>query len=113
MAEPCRGDIWTVDLDPTKGHEQAGRSPALVISVDPFNHGPADLLIVLPITSKSKGVPFHIQVAPPEGGVKTTSYVKCEDIRSLSKQRLAKFWGRVSPHTLEEIEDKLRVLLGM
>jgi mRNA interferase MazF len=113
MAEPCRGDIWTVDLDPVRGHEQAGRRPALVISVNLFNQGPADLVVVLPITSKAKGIPLHVQVAPPEGGVKTTSYVKCEDIRSVSKQRLAKFCGRVSPDTLREIEDRLRVLLGM
>jgi mRNA interferase MazF len=113
MAEPCRGDIWSVDLDPTRGHEQAGRRPALVVSVDPLNHGPAELVIVLPVTTKSKGVPFHVSVAPPEGGLRMASYVKCEDVRSVSKQRLAKFCGRVSPETLDEIEDRLRVLLGM
>ena len=113
MAEPSRGDLWTVDLDPSRGHEQAGRRPALVISVDLFNHGPADLVVVLPITSKAKGVPLHVRIAPPEGGVKLPSYVKCEDIRSISKQRLSKFLGRVSPETLREVEDRLTVLLGM
>jgi mRNA interferase MazF len=113
MAQPCRGDIWTVDLDPTRGHEQAGRRPALIISVDPFNQGPADLVVVLPITSKAKGIPLHVRVAPPEGGVKEPSYVKCEDIRSISKQRLAKFWGRVSRDTMIEIEERVSVLLGL
>jgi mRNA interferase MazF len=113
MAQPCRGDIWTVDLDPTRGHEQSGHRPALIVSVDLFNHGPADLVVVLPITSKDKGIPLHVLVAPPEGGVKESSYVKCEDIRSISKQRLAKFWGRVSPQTMLEIEERLSVLLGM
>jgi mRNA interferase MazF len=113
MAEPSRGDIWTVDLDPALGHEQAGRRPALVISVDLFNHGPADLVVVLPITSKAKGIPLHVRIAPPEGGVRAISYVKCEDIRSVSRGRLSRFWGRVSSETMHEIEDRLAVLLGM
>ena len=113
MAEPSRGDIWTVDLDPVRGHEQAGRRPALVISVDLFNHGPAELVVILPITSKAKGIPLHVCLTPPEGGVKAVSYVKCEDIRSVSKQRLAKYLGRVAPQTMQEVEEKLAVLLGM
>ena len=52
--QPNRGDVWIVDLDPTKGHEQAGKRPCLVISVDIFNQGPADLVMVLPITTKAK-----------------------------------------------------------
>jgi mRNA interferase MazF len=111
--DPSRGDIWTVDLDPTRGHEQAGRRPALVVSVDLFNRGPAGLVVVLPITSKAKGIPLHVPLAPPEGGVKTASYVKCEDIRSISKERLAKRLGHVLPETLQQIEDRLAVLLGM
>jgi mRNA interferase MazF len=113
MPEPSRGDIWAVDLDPVLGHEQAGRRPALVISVDLFNHGPAELVVVLPITSKPKGIPLHVRIAPPEGGVKTPSYVKCEDIRSVSRRRLSRFWGRVSAQTISEIEERLRVLLGI
>lgn len=113
MAQPCRGDIWTVDLDPTRGHEQAGRRPALVLSVDLFNQGPADLVVVLPITSKAKGIPLHVSIVPPEGGVKAPNYVKCEDIRSITKQRLGKFWGCVRPETMHEVEQRLAVLLGM
>ena len=113
MPQPCRGDAWTVDLDPTQGHEQAGRRPALIISVDPFNHGPADLAVVLPITSQSKGIPLHVPITPAEGGLRMASYVKCEDIRSIAKQRLTKFLGRVSPETLREVEDRLAILLGL
>jgi mRNA interferase MazF len=84
-----------------------------VISVDLFNHGPAELVVVLPITSKAKGIPLHVHIAPPEGGLKTPSYAKCEDIRSVSRKRLSRFCGRVSPETMHEIEEKLAVLLGM
>jgi mRNA-degrading endonuclease toxin of MazEF toxin-antitoxin module len=45
---PTYGEIWLVDLNPTQGHEQAGIRPAVVISTDLLNHGPADLVIVAP-----------------------------------------------------------------
>ncbi len=113
MAQPSRGEVWLVDLNPTRGHEQAGRRPALVVSVDPFNHGPADLVVVLPITTKAKGVPFHVEVRPPDGGVRAASYIKCEDVRSLAKERLSKRLGAISPAVESAVEDRLRILLGL
>src|SRR5580700_10753385 len=62
-SEPSRGDVWSINLDPTLGREQAGTRPALVVSVDKFNHGPADLILVLPITSKDKKQPIRVQTA--------------------------------------------------
>src|SRR6266851_3039239 len=103
-----RGDVWSVNLDPSLGREQAGTRPALVFSVDRFNHGPADLVIVLPITSKNKHQPLHVEVTPPEGGLKLKSFVKCDDIRSISKQRLKQFYGTISTETMAEIENRMR-----
>ena len=113
MPEPSRGDVWLVDLEPIRGHEQGGRRPALVISVDLFNHGPADLVVVLPITSRAKEIPFHVAVSPGEGGLKERSYIKCEDVRSIAKERLAQQWGAVSDSTLNDVEDRLRILMGL
>ena len=113
MPDPVRGEIWTVDLDPTRGHEQAGKRPALVLSTDLFNEGPAGLVIVLPVTSKAKGIPFHVAIDPPEGGVKIRSFIKCEDIRSVATERLSKRWGGVSQATLDAVEDRVRILLDL
>lgn len=113
MTLPSRGDIWLVDLNPVRGREQAGRRPALVISVDLFNHGPAGLAVVLPLTTKDKRIPFHVPVHPPEGGVKQVSFIKCEDIRSVAKERLSDQWGAVSRTTLSEVDDRLRILLDL
>ena len=113
MNRASRGEIWLVGLDPTKGREQAGMRPALVISVDIFNHGAAELVVAIPITSMAKGIPLHIQVDPPEGGLSMTSYVKCEDVRSISTSRLAKKLGTVTPSTIDAVEDRLRILLGL
>lgn len=113
MSQASRGDIWFVNLDPTKGREQAGFRPALIVSVDLFNHGPAELVVVIPITSKAKGIPLHIPVAPPEGGLSTASYIKCEDIRSISASRLVRKLGTVASETMELVEDRLKILLGL
>lgn len=113
MTQISRGEVWLVNLNPVRGREQAGRRPCLVISVDLFNNGPADLVVALPITSKNKRIPFHVAVDPPEGGLKIRSFIKCEDVRSISTDRLEQLWGRVSQDTLNLVEDRLRILMDL
>ncbi len=110
---PLRGEVWMLNLDPTRGHEQAGTRPALILSVDAFNSGPADLVIVLPITCRSRGVRSHVAVQSPEGGLSVLSFIKCEDVRSVAKIRLQRRLGEISPETMAEVEDKLRILLSL
>jgi mRNA interferase MazF len=110
---PARGEIWLADLNPVRGHEQSGRRPCLVISVDLFNQSPAGLIIVLPVTSKGKGIRAHVPIEPPEAGIKDISYIKCEDVRSISTERLIKRWGMTTPATMSEVEDRLRILMGL
>ncbi len=102
-----------MDLNPVRGHERAGRRPGLVISINGFNHGPAGLAVIIPITTKTKGIPFHVEVYPPEGSVDCPSFIKCEDVRSIAKERLVECFGRVGETTLAEVEDRLRILLGL
>lgn len=109
----ARGDIWLADLNPVRGHEQAGRRPVLVVSVDPFNQSRADLLVVIPITSTLRNIPFHIVVQPPEGGLTNPSALLCEAVRSISKDRLLIRWGSILPATMGKVEDRLRVLMGL
>jgi mRNA interferase MazF len=113
MSEPSRGEVWLVDLNPTKGREQAGSRPALIVSIDRFNHGASELVIVCPITSKAKGIPIHVRVEPPEAGLKMVSFIKCEDVRSISKARLIRSLGSVSSNTMAEVAGRLAVLLGI
>jgi mRNA interferase MazF len=110
---PSRGDVWRVDLKPTGGHEQAGVRPAVVVSVDLFNQGPAGLVVVLPLTTTARGVPLHVPVDPPEGGLRQRSFVKCEDVRSVSIVRLVDRWGQLSARTMLLVDDRLRILLGL
>jgi len=115
VAEPTarRGEVWWADLDPAVGHEQAGRRPALIVSVDAFNEGPAGMVIVVPLTTRGRGVPLHVRVEPPDGGLARTSYAKCEDVRAISTARLGSRCGSVSAETLELVADRLRVVLDL
>ncbi|MGB2983300.1 MAG: type II toxin-antitoxin system PemK/MazF family toxin [Candidatus Bipolaricaulia bacterium] len=113
MRQPSRGQVWQVNLSPTEGHETHGTRPCLIATVDRFNHGPAGLVVVLPITSREKGIPFHVLVVPPEGGLTKRSFVKCEEPRCISKDRLVEHVGEVSSEVMEEVADYLRILLGL
>jgi mRNA interferase MazF len=87
------------------------------MSDDAFNSGLAGLVMVIPITSKVKkstNILAHIPVNPPEGGLKTPSVLLCDQLRSISKDRLTSApWGAVSAATLGQVETVVRRLLGL
>ena len=111
-----RGEVWFFDPDPTRGREQKKQRPCLILSVDIYNNGPADLLIVLPLTTKKKSIPSHIEVKL--SGQKDISYIMCDQIRCISKERLlitnhrAEKIAVVDEKIMETIERYLKALLG-
>jgi mRNA interferase MazF len=109
-----RGEVWLANLSPTRGHEQAGQRPILVVSADPFNQSPAGLVIAVPFTTRNRGIPIHVEVRPPDGGLRDVSYAMCEQLRALAADRLASGpFGSVSPTVLRTVEDRLRLLLAL
>lgn len=104
-----RGEIWFFNPDPTIVPEQMKPRLCLILSVDTYNYGPADLLIVLPLTSKKKLIPSNLEVKLD--GLSETSNIMCVQIRCISKERLTNLKertplkiGSVSKKTLDEIE---------
>jgi mRNA interferase MazF len=111
---PSRGEIWPADLNPTRGREQAGERPVLVVSTNTFNRGPADLVCVLPLTQTDRRIPLHVQVDPPEGGLVARSFILGDAIRSIARERLGvQPLGSVTPETMAKVEDRLRTLLEL
>lgn len=88
-----------------------------LVSDDAFNAGLAGLVMAIPLTSKvakSKTIPAHVRIDPPEAGLKVPSAILCDQLRAISKHRLGKApWGTVSAATLAEVERVVRVLLGL
>ncbi|MHB8573997.1 MAG: type II toxin-antitoxin system PemK/MazF family toxin [Dehalococcoidia bacterium] len=113
---PRRGEVWLVAFDPAppaQGHEQAGPRPALITSVDLFNAGPSDLVVVLPITRTSRNNPLHVRLSPPEGRVRAPSWVPCDQVTVVSHLRLRYRIGAVSPATMQAVGIRLRTILGI
>lgn len=108
---PRQGEVWRLDLGSTRGHEQAGERPALVLSVDKFNAGPAGLVIVVPLTTVDKRQPLHVRIEPPEGGVREPSFIKAEDVRSVSTGRLLERWGTVALPTMRAVAARVGLLM--
>jgi mRNA interferase MazF len=107
-----RGEIWLADLRPTCSHEHAAACPVVIISTNTFNHGPADLVFVLPLTRMDRRNPMHVPIDPPEGGVAARSYIVCDALCTIAKERLGpRAWGRVSAATLHKVGDNLRILM--
>lgn len=113
MPFPGRGEVWFADLDPTRGHEQAGHRPVLVVSDSRYNNGPAGLVIVLPITSTRRGVKYHVPVEPPDGGLTRSGEILCDAVRSISKERLTRRLGLLAGTTLATVERRLNFLLNL
>jgi mRNA interferase MazF len=109
-----RGEVWLAELGPTRGREQSGERPVLIISADPINRGPADIVVTVPFTTRRRGIPTHVEVRPPDGGLRDVSYAICEQVRSLAVERLGPGpFGSVPPAVLRAVEDRLRLLLDL
>ena len=106
---PDRGDLVWLEFDPQAGHEQAGRRPALVISLKSYN-AKMGLALFCPITSQIKGFPFEV-VLPVNG--KITGAILSDQVRNLDwKVRKAKFIAKASPEVIAEVTGKVFALMS-
>jgi len=104
VPRPRLGEVWSVTFDPVQGHEQGGVRPGLVISNDLFNRTPHTFCVVVPLTRTNRGIPSHIPVHPPEGGVRDISFIFCEQVKSLSVTRLRQRIGVADHATVERVQ---------
>jgi mRNA interferase MazF len=101
------------DPDPVAGHEQGGRRPFLVISIDPMNRSTADLVIAVPLTTTDRGNKLHLRLDPPEGGLSRASFAMPEMVRVLSTARMRRRLGRVSTDSVEAVARHVGILVGL
>lgn len=100
-----------MDLGEPVGHEAGFRRPALVVSDDPANqHG---MVVLCPIGTAQRSYPTRVEVEPGNTGLSSTSYVQCEQIRTVSSRRLTRRLGAVDVTSLITVERVLRLLLRL
>lgn len=102
MARVLRGDIFWADLKPTRGREQAGRRPVLVLSHEVFNKH-SGTVIAVALTSRAQRAGFPLTLRLDVTRLPKKSWVKISQIRTLSTERLGRKIGRASPDELDQI----------
>jgi mRNA interferase MazF len=101
-APPRRGELRWVDWSPGRGSEQTGRRPAVVVQADAGNRASSyPNTVVVAVSSQGHEIPLHVRLRPSrQNGLRNVSFVKCEQIFTVSKERLG---GRIGALTREEL----------
>ncbi|MFZ0831656.1 MAG: type II toxin-antitoxin system PemK/MazF family toxin [Mycobacterium sp.] len=113
-----RGEIWQVDLYPSRGSEANKQRPAVIVSNDRANLTATRLgrgvITVVPVTANTDKVyPFQVLLSASNSGLAVDSKAQAEQVRSVATQRLLRRIGRVSPTELTDLDDALRLHLAL
>ena len=111
MARILRGDVLWAELNPVRGHEQAGRRPVVVISHDVFNER-SGTVIAMALTSQPQRAGFPLTLELDSRDLPKRSWVKISQIRTLSRQRLGRRIGRLEPEQLDLLVEGLNELVA-
>ncbi|MCK4905662.1 type II toxin-antitoxin system PemK/MazF family toxin [bacterium] len=111
MAQILRGEIRWADLNPTRGREQAGFRPVLIVSHDIFNER-SGTIIAIAITSQPQRAGFPLTLELKSGNLPKRSWIKISQIRTLSVERIGKKIDKVSPEELAQVIEGLNEIIG-
>ena len=111
MAAILRGDVVWANLNPSRGNEQAGMRPVVVLSHDIFNER-SGTVIAMAVTSQPQRASFPLTMELKKVRLRKRSWVKISQIRTLSVERLGKKLGRVTPEELDRLVDGLNEIVA-
>lgn len=111
MAGILRGEIYWADLDPTRGREQAGQRPVLVLSHDIFNER-SGTIIAMAITSQTQKAGFPLTLEIADSALPKRSWIKISQVRTLSTERLGERITRLSDRDMELVIEGLNEING-
>jgi mRNA interferase MazF len=111
VARVLRGAIHWADLGTTRGRDQRGRRPVLVVSHDVFNQR-SGTVIALAITGQPQRAGYPLSWPVPQGVLSKKSWVKISQVRTLSTERLSTRVARLDESEVREIVDGLLELIG-
>ena len=111
MVRILRGEIYWANLDATRGKEQSGKRPVLVISEDVFNEH-SGTVIAIAITSQAQSAGFPLTLELAETKLPKRSWVKMGQVRTLAAERIGKRLARISPAELDQVLEGLKEIIG-
>jgi mRNA interferase MazF len=114
-SELRRGQIYWIDWNPARGSEQAGYRPGLIVQNDPFNRNERyPNTVVVAISTSGRSVPSHVALDPNAvNGLRDRSYVKCEQLVTISKDRLREQIGALDDATMLQVDRALIRVLAL
>ena len=113
-----RGEIWLVDLEPARGSEADKRRPAVIVSNDGANvaveRSRRGVVAIVPLTSAIGQVrAFQVLLPARATGLPRDSKAQAEQVRSVDPERLGMRLGKVPESMMAELEEALRLHLGL
>ena len=108
---PLRGDVVIVDLGDPIGHEAGLSRPAVVVSHDRL--APVGLVAVLAVIRTRLSWPSHVEIEPSHSGLRETSYVQTEQIRTISTERVTRVVAHLPLATVNTVNGLLRTNLAL
>ncbi|MEI6310426.1 MAG: type II toxin-antitoxin system PemK/MazF family toxin [bacterium] len=111
MARILRGEVFWADLNPAKGHEQAGRWLVVVLSHDIFNER-SGTVIAMAITSQPQAAGFPLTLELEDPNLPKQSWVKISQVRTLSVERLGERITQLAPEILETLVQGLEEIIS-
>ena len=110
----ARGTVALVDLDSTRGHEQRGARPCVVVT-DPTVTGDQrfPMLAVVPLTATPGEGALYPSLRPGESGLRKMSWALVDQVRTIDKRRVARVFGPISPDEMAAIDEGLLLFLGL
>ena len=108
MYEVRKGEIYYADLSPVVGSEQGGIRPVVILQNDKGNHySPTTIIAAVTSRKKKNYLPTHIQINVPQ--VKRKSVAMLEQVRTIDKDRLLGYIGKVDDSTMQKIDKAVKI----
>ena len=111
MARILRGEIRWADLNATRGSEQAGRRPVLILSHDVFNER-SGTVIAVALTSRQPRAGFPLTLEPEADGLDRRSWIKISQVRTLATERIGERLARASDDEVARVVEGLDEIIG-
>ncbi|MCA1674005.1 MAG: type II toxin-antitoxin system PemK/MazF family toxin [Actinobacteria bacterium] len=97
--------VWLADFGTPAGGEQGGTRPAVIVGSEDHCRFPIQMALVVPLTTRDRGLPHHIAISSTESGLDRASWARTDDIRAISTARFTRPApiGRLSDHETEQV----------
>jgi mRNA interferase MazF len=108
-----RGVVLTVGFEPVGGSEQGKIRPAVVIQNDIGNQYSPTIIVAAITSAGDARFDVNVAIKAPEGGLTRDSTILLNQIRTVDKLRLGRYWGRLTPQTMARVDRALLISLGL